>query len=312
MYTIPGHHHISMYTKSAKENKRFYTEVLGLRLVKISVNQDDPSMYHLFYGDKVGSPGTGLTFFEMPRLGHTQRGTDSISRIGLLVPSKESLSFWKDRFDALGVKHEGIGQYANRAALPFEDPEGLRLVLLDSQGQSLDFWEAPDVSPVPVEHRILAMGATELTVSSLDDLADTLVGMFGYVEVERNGNKALYQSVPGEPFGEIVGVEQEGQRERPGKGSIHHLAIRVRSDEELLHWLEQVLERDFRTTGVKDRYYFKSIYFREKNGILIEIATDDPGFTVDSSVEDLGKELALPPFLEPRRAEIEGMLPPLG
>lgn len=311
MYTIPGHHHISMYTKSARENKRFYTEVLGLRLVKVSVNQDDPSMYHLFYGDKKGSPGTGLTFFEMPRLGHTQRGTDSISRIGLLVPSEESLDYWKDRFEALGVKHQGIGRYANRAALPFEDHEGLRMVLLDSQGQSLDFWEAPDVSPVPAQHRILGMGTIELTVSSLDDLANTLVGMFRYVKAERSGNTALFQSLPGEPFGEILAVEQKGERERPGKGSIHHLAIRVRSDEELLYWLEQVLDRDFRTTGLKDRYFFKSIYFREKNGILIEIATDEPGFTVDSSVEDLGTGLALPPFLESQRAEIESKLPPL-
>lgn len=311
MNNIPGHHHISMYTKSAKNNKYFYTEVLGLRLVKISVNQDDPSMYHLFYGDRVGSPGTGLTFFEMPRLGHTQRGTDSISRIGLLVPSQQSLEYWKARFGELGVKHEAIGSYAGRAALPFEDNEGLRMVLLDSQGAHCDFWQAPEHSPVPAEHRILAMGAVEMTVSNLDALADTLVGMFGYVEKERHGNQALFQSMPGEPFGEIVGVEQGGPRERPGKGSIHHLALRVRNDAELLHWLKVVLEREFRTTGLKDRYYFKSLYFREKNGILIEIATDGPGFTVDSSVEDLGKRLELPPALESKRAEIESILPPL-
>lgn len=311
MFKIPGHHHISMITKNANQNSRFYRDVLGLRRVKVTVNQDEPSMYHLFYGDKTGSPGTELSFFEIPQVGNTYRGTNAITKIGLLVPSEASLLYWKARFEELGVEHGGITTYANHPAILFEDSEGLRMALLVSYGAKVAHWKTWEKSEVPAEHQIQGMGAVEITVRRLDKLASTLTDMFGYTEVSRTDDDAIFQSIKGEAFGEIVVKYLDGPSEKPGRGSIHHLAIRVKSDEELFYWEEQVRARGFHSSGIVDRFYFKSLYFRESNGILFEIATDEPGFTVDGDVETLGEQLDLPPFLEERRAEIEHNLIPL-
>ncbi|WP_053361732.1 ring-cleaving dioxygenase [Bacillus sp. FJAT-27251] len=312
MYKIPGHHHISMITKNVSQNNRFYRDVLGLRRVKITVNQDDPSMYHLFYGDKTGSPGTELSFFEIPLVGHTHRGTNAITKIGLLVPSEASLLYWKARFEEYGVKHGEVTTYANHPALHFEDPEGLRLVLLVSNGAKVEHWETWGKSEVPAEHQIQGMGSVEMTVRRLDKLASTLTGMFGYTEVSRSDDEAIFQSISGEVFGEIIVKYLDGPSEKPGRGSIHHLAIRVKNDTELSFWDEQVRARGFHSSGIVDRFYFKSLYFRESNGILFEIATDGPGFTADGDdLETLGEKLVLPPFLEDRRGEIEEKLKPI-
>ncbi|MBB4826649.1 glyoxalase family protein [Sporosarcina luteola] len=311
MYSIPGHHHISMITKNAKQNNRFYRDVLGLRRVKLTVNQDDPSMYHLFYGDKTGSPGTELSFFEMPFVGSTHRGTNAITRIGLHVPSEASLAFWKSRFETFGVQHSDISTYANRPALHFEDTEGLRMVLVPSYDEKIEHWETWDQSSVTAEHQIQGMGPVEITVRRLDKIGRTLTELFGYAEVSRTKEEAIFQSINGELFGEIVVTAMEGPAEKPGRGSIHHLAIRVKDEEALAYYNEQVRARGFHSSGIVDRYYFKGLYFRESNGILFEIATDGPGFTIDGPVETLGEKLDLPPFLEGRRTEIEQNLQPI-
>ena len=311
MYEIKGHHHISMVTKNANKNNHFYKNVLGLRRVKMTVNQDDPSMYHLFYGDKTGSPGTELTFFFFFLVGKTYRGTNAITRIGLLVPSEDGLHYWKERFETFDVKHSEITTYANRPALQFEDAEGLRLVLLVSNGEKVEHWETWEKSEVPAEHQIQGMGSVEMTVRRLDKMASTLTEMFGYTEVSRSEEEVIFQSIKGEAFGEIVVKYLDGPTEKPGRGSIHHLAIRVKNDTELAYWEEQVIQRGFQSSGIIDRFYFKSLYFRESNGILFEIATDGPGFTVDGDVEHLGEKLDLPPFLEDQRAEIEANLAPI-
>jgi len=312
MYTIPGHHHISMITKDAQMNNHFYQKVLGLRRVKKTVNQDDPKMYHLFYGDLSGSAGTELSFFEMINAGRTVRGTNAITQIGLLVPSIESLTFWKERFESFDVQHGEITSYAGRDALHFEDSEGLRMILINNNGEEVpEDWSLWEESVAPQQHRILGMGPIEITVRHLDRLAKTLTDMFGYIEVSRSDDEAIYQSVVGKSFGEIVIKQQEGASEKPGRGSIHHLAIRVQNEDELRYWDQIVKKRGFHSSGIIDRYYFQSLYFRETNGILFEIATDGPGFTKDSSVEALGIGLDLPPFLEERRAEIEANLTPL-
>ena len=311
MYKIPGHHHISMLTKNAQKNNTFYRDILGLRRVKITVNQDDPSMYHLFYGDKTGSAGTELSFFEMPMVGRTHRGTNAITKIGLLVPSIESLHYWKDRFEQLQVIHGDITTFANRPSLLFEDHEGLRLALQVADGEKVAHWEIWEQSPVPAEHQIQGMGTVEITVKRLNKLAHTLSDIFGYVEQSHTDEEAIYQSIAGQVFGEIIIKQQDGPSERPGRGSIHHLAIRVKNDEELEYWDKKVKETGFHSSGIIDRYYFKSLYFRESNGILFEIATDGPGFTIDSHIETLGEKLDLPDFLEERRAEIEANLAPI-
>ena len=310
MYTIPGHHHISMITKNAQQNNHFYKTVLGLRRVKVTVNQDDPTMYHLFYGDRTGSPGTELTFFEIPAVGMTRRGTNAITRIGLLVPSEDSLIFWKKRFETFAVQHGEMTTYAGRPALPFEE-EGLRMVLLVANDEKLAAWETWDESPVPRKHQILGMGSVEITVSRLDKLVRTLTELFGYTEIARTEDEAILQSVNGEVFGEIIVKSLHGPAEKPGRGSIHHLAIRVKNDAELAYWDEQIQKRGFRTSGIVDRFYFKSLYFRESNGIVFELATDGPGFVIDGDVETLGEQLDLPPFLEKKRADIEAILTPI-
>ncbi|MCG3086589.1 ring-cleaving dioxygenase [Sporosarcina cyprini] len=311
MYPIPGHHHISMITKNAKQNNRFYRDILGLRRVKLTVNQDDPSMYHLFYGDKTGSPGTELSFFEMPFVGSTHRGTNAITQIGLLIPSEASLTFWKSRFEEFGVKHSDITTYVNRPALHFEDAEGLRMVLMPSDGQKIDHWETWEQSSVPAEHQIQGMGPVEITVRRLDKIGRTLTDIFGYTEISRSEEEAIYQSINGELFGEIVVKAMDGPAEKPGRGSIHHLAIRVQDEEALAYYDELVRASGFLSSGIVDRFYFKSLYFRESNGILFEIATDGPGFTIDGRIETLGEKLDLPPFLEGRRHEIEQKLQPI-
>jgi len=311
MHPISGHHHISMITKNAQKNNRFYRDVLGLRRVKMTVNQDDPSMYHLFYGDKTGSPGTELSFFEIPPVGRTHRGTNAITQIGLLVPSEASLTYWKKRFAEYSVQHGDITTYANRPSLHFEDKEGLRMVLLAANGQKIKHWETWEKSTIPAKHQIQGMGPVEMTVRRLHKLASTLTDMFGYTEVSRTEEEAIFQSIQGEPFGEIVVRYLDGPTERPGRGSIHHLAIRVKDEAELAYWEEQVKRRGFHSSGIVDRFYFKSLYFRESNGILFEIATDGPGFTIDGDIETLGEKLDLPPFLESRRAEIEEILQPI-
>ncbi|MFJ7733961.1 ring-cleaving dioxygenase [Lysinibacillus sp. NPDC097231] len=312
MNKLSGHHHISMLTKNGKRNNDFYTKILGLRRVKKTVNQDSPSMYHLFYGDLTGAAGTELTFFEMPVAGRTVRGTNAITRIGLLVPSYDSLQYWKNRFQQLEIEHSDITTYAGKDALFFEDHEGLRMVLLNHHGQEIPVnWQPWDGVEIPTEHRILGMGTVEITVRYLQRTVNLLKDLFQYTVVAESAEEAVLQSIAGEVLGEIVVKELEGPSEKPGRGSIHHLALRVATLEELQEWDAKIKERGFDSTGVVDRYYFQSLYFRDRNGILFEMATDGPGFTVDSAVEDLGKELELPPFLEEKRAEIEAILEPL-
>jgi len=312
MNKLSGHHHISMLTKNGKSNNNFYTKILGLRRVKKTVNQDSPSMYHLFYGDLTGAAGTELTFFEMPVAGRTVRGTNAITRIGLLVPSNASLQYWKERFQQLEVKHSDITTYAGKEALFFEDHEGLRMVLLNHHSHEVPaHWQSWDGNEIPENHRILGMGTVEITVRYLQRTVNLLKNLFGYTVVTENEKEAVLQSIAGEVFGEIVVKELEGPSEKPGRGSIHHLALRVATVEDLQEWDAKIKEQGFDSTGVVDRYYFQSLYFRDRNGILFEMATDGPGFTVDSAVEDLGKELDLPPFLEEKRAEIEAILEPL-
>jgi len=312
MPIISGHHHISMLIKDAKANNYFYKTVLGLRRVKKTVNQDSPFMYHLFYGDLTGSAGTELSFFEMPMLAQTVRGTNAITRIGLLVPSYDSLLYWNERFEKLGVQHGEITKFAERDAILFEDHEGLRLALINNNGEEVpEKWQQWDDSSVQREHRILGMGPVEITVRSLEKLSSMLQEVFGYTEQTRQEQFAVLHAVAGQAFGEIVIVQQDGQSERPGKGSVHHLAISVKNADELRFWDQQVRQRGYESSGIVDRFYFQSLYFRESNGILFELATDGPGFTIDSTIEEMGHDLDLPPFLEKRRAEIEARLAPI-
>lgn len=312
MRPIAGQHHVSMFTKNAQENVHFYRDVLGLRFVKKTVNQDDPFMYHHFYGDAAGSPGTELTFFELPMAGRTHRGTNAITRIGLLVPNKDTLSYWKDRFETLHVIHGDFIEYAGKSALPFQDHDGLQLLLISNEdGKTPSFWKTWDASPVPFECQIQGIGPAEVTVRHPEKTRNLLVNLFGYHEVSSADGESIFQGSKGKVYSEIVIKKLDSMKERPGRGSVHHLAIRVEDETELTKWAEIIKETGFKSSGIIDRHFFKSLYFRESNGILFELATDGPGFQLDETNGDPGQELFLPPFLEAKRTAIEEKLIPI-
>lgn len=312
MPQLLGHHHTSMFTKNAKQNKQFYTEVLGLRLVKKTVNQDSPDMYHLFYGDEVGNPGTELTFFEIQNAGHTVEGTNSIHLISLLVPSKNSLTYWEQRLTARNIEHSGLSRYGAYDALYFEDPDQLSLVLLSNEGLNVpQRWQPWGDAPVPQEHAILGMGPIGIKVRQMKATVKLLTDTFGYTIKQQSAQETTLQAVAGEHWGEIVVSEEHGSRQRAGRGSVHHLALTVADKKELEHWNDVLQQQGYKTTGIIERFYFTSLYFHDRNGILFELATDGPGFTIDAEPAELGQRLDLPPFLEVNRAAIEHRLQPL-
>lgn len=311
MKTILGHHHISMLTKNAENNNRFYNQVLGMRRVKVTVNQDDPSMYHLFYGDSNGRPGTELSFFEMPTAAHTKRGTNAITRIGLFVRGERSLSYWQKRFDEYDVEYGDIEIYGDRKSLLFEDGDGLRLALQVVDDEAVSRFESWDGSDVPGEYQIMSMGTVEMTARRIEKMERTLTTLFDYVKVPGTDQERLYRPSASDGHSEILVKYQDGDRERPGRGSVHHLAINVEDEEILQYWHEKVTERGFKSTGVIDRHFFKSLYFRESNGIMFEIATNGPGLVDTTPGIEAGEKLDLPPFMEKDRAEIEAKLSPL-
>lgn len=312
-----GLHHVTAVTADAPRNLDFYSNVLGLRLVKKTVNQDDVSAYHLFYGDERGNPGTEVTFFDWAGMAPNIPGTGGISEIGLRVPNREALEWWQRRFDELGVRHEGIAEIASHPTLRFVDPEGQRLALV--AGGSDGTFAPWRKSPVPAEHQIRGLGHIGLTVSRLEPTARTLTDVLGFRragEYPAPGNPrvttVVFESGVGGP-GTQVRVEERPDLPpaRLGSGGVHHVAFRAPNDAEHRAWRDRVRAAGLGITDVIDRYYFKSLYFREPGRILFEIATDGPGFATDEDAEHLGERLALPPFLEPHRAAIEAGLRPL-
>ncbi|MCR2804574.1 ring-cleaving dioxygenase [Paenibacillus soyae] len=317
---LKGIHHVSAITANGPDNYAFYSKVLGLRLVKKTVNQDDPSMYHLFYGDEYGSPGTELTFFEIPMAGRNREGVSSISCLSLRVPNRASLIYWKNRFAELEVDHDDIVLRAGRETLAFRDGEGQRFVLVSDEGNSGVAGGKPwDRSPVPAEHAILGLGPVQLTVDDPMPTARILTGLLGFREKGRfpsildgQPDVIVYETGEGGTGAEVILEERHDMpRERQGRGGVHHVAFRVEDDEELREWIAHISGSQVPNSGFVDRYYFRSLYFREPNGILFELATDGPGFDSDEELAHLGESLALPPFLEPHRMEIEARLQPI-
>nr|WP_087990914.1 ring-cleaving dioxygenase [Bacillus subtilis] len=313
---VNGIHHVSALTADAQKNLDFYKKVLGLKLVKKSVNQDEPTMYHLFYGDEVANPGTELTFFEIPRIAPFHAGTNSISSIGLRVPSTEALHFWKERFEEHQVAHSGVTQRAGRDILAFRDHEGQRLVLTaDEKGKGYGL--PVKQSGIPEEFSFRGLGPVELTVPYAEPTLHVLMNILGFTEISREtvegqGAAVILESGEGGAATEIHLIERNDlPRERQGKGSVHHVAFRVRDEEELAGWHQTISREGYSNSGIVERYYFKALYFRGPNGILFELSTDGPGFMVDENLDELGQTIALPPYLEHRRAEIEAKLKPI-
>lgn len=317
--TLGGLHHVSAITGNAPGNFAFYTRVLGLRLIKKTVNQDDVSAYHLFYSDEAGSPGMDVTFFDFPNAVRNRPGTGSIEAIALSVPDRAALDWWVRRFDELGVAHDAIEERAGRATLPFADPEGQRLELVAADG--VDPATLPgkgwSKSPVPMEHQIRGMHAVRIAVPRLTPSERVLTHVLGFRHREDyplNGDETvrIYEVGPGGSGAEIHVVERgNAPFARSGAGGVHHVAFRTPNDAEHLAWQRRLADAGLHVTPQIDRFYFRALYFREPGGVLYEISTDGPGFTSDEPADQLGVHLALPPFLEPDRARIEAGLIPL-
>ena len=322
---LGGLHHVSAITGDAEHNITFYTQTLGLRLVKKTVNQDDVSAYHLFYGDTAGHPGTELTFFDWPQSGANRPGTGTIEAILLRVPDRAALDWWAQRFDDLGVTHEGIHERAGRATLPLTDPEGQRLELVapnPGEAEPVAGGEPWSGSPVPAAYQIRGLHGVRLLVKYLPATQRMLTETLGF---RQTGTYTLQDGASGTPREVLVfqvgaggpgaEVQVEERADAPhgavGIGGVHHVAFRTPNDEEHLAWRQRVLAAGVPATRQIDRFYFHSIYIREPGGVLFEIATDGPGFTADEDLEHLGERLSLPPFLEPYRQEIEAGLRPL-
>lgn len=312
---LTGIHHLTAVTGDAPRNRQFYTQTLGLRLVKKTVNQDDTSAYHLFYADGAGTPGTDITFFDLP-VERERRGTHSITRTGLRVAGENSLEWWKGRFGTEGVAHGDIAERNGRLTLDFEDFEGQRLSLVDDRGEGdAHPWSR---SAVPPEHQIRALGPITISVPNREatDLVLTRVlGMRPTGDYATPGDGAtrtyVYEMGKGGPAAELhVSVEPDLPVAQQGAGGVHHVAFRI-PDADYEAWTARLKSIRLPQSGPVDRFYFRSLYFREPNGILFEIATDGPGFATDEPAETMGESLSLPPFLESRREEIERGLKPL-
>ncbi len=315
---LGGIHHVTAVTGNASRNVAFYTQVLGMRLTKKTVNQDDVSAYHLFYGDELGRPGTDLTFFEWPDIGHHQPGAGTISTISLGVTGQDALNWWVKRFDDLHVAHDGVQTRGTDGlpVLPFRDPEGQRLELVDDSGRLESTpWRR---SSVLVEMAIHGFYAVRLTLRKLDHSARFLTEVLGFrrsstYQTPQQTSVTVFEVGHGGPGAQVhVEIRPELPLHRfVGIGGVHHVAFRTPNAEEHQQWRNRIAQVNPTVTPVIERFYFRSIYFREPGGVLFEIATDGPGFAVDEDVATLGERLSLPPFLEPQRQVIESHLKPI-
>ena len=305
---LKGLHHLTAITADASSNHNFYTKTLGLRMVKKTVNQDDTNAYHLFYADGVGSPGTDITFFDWP-VGRERRGTHSICRTGLRIKGEEAFKFWSDHFKASGVAADKVVERDGRLTLDFEDFEGQRLSLVDDDGTGeTHIWEE---SPIAAELQIRGLGPITLSVPDLKPTEAILTNVMNMTKAREFGNTSVFKMNGTGPVSELlVRVDADLPPAHQGAGAVHHVAFNIPSAD-YNAWASRLRELRIPNSGPVDRFWFKSLYFREPNDVLFEIATDGPGFATDESMENLGKTLSLPPFLEDRRAQIEAGLKPL-
>jgi glyoxalase family protein len=309
---LTGLHHITAVTGRAADNVAFYTGLIGLRLVKKTVNQDDVSAYHLFYADAAGSAGTDITFFDWARLPKRVPGTGEVAASALRVPGPAALDWWERRLAGGGVGRVERVTRSGRAALAFEDPEGQRLELVDDTGAAVPGGQPWPRSPVPADRFVTGLYGVTLTVGEMEPTAWLLEEVLGFRRGRDEDGAAVFETGPGGPGAEVRVRAHPGTPPAVlGAGGVHHVAFRVPDDAAQGAWRERIAAARVPVTPVVDRFYFKSIYFREPGGVLYEIATDGPGFATDEPAEHLGEKLALPPFLEARRAQIEAGLRPL-
>ncbi len=297
---LEGLHHVSSITADAPGNLDFYVRVLGMRLVKKTVNQDDPTVYHLFYGDEHGSPGFDMTFFEYPGARRGRAGAGMVHTVAFRVPGADAIGFWRERLAGEGVASEATAE----GGLRFADPEGLGLEFVVEEVPDAPL---PAVGPgIPAEHALLGFAGVRAYAAHPERSAPLHVEALGLKD-EGDGR---FRARGDERTGWIAYEPPPAERGRGGAGTVHHVAWGTRTEEQVA-WQERVAAAGADPTPVIDRFYFRSVYFREPSGVLFELATTGPGFAVDEPAEELGRRLALPPFLEAHRERIEAALTPL-
>ncbi|MBA2175930.1 ring-cleaving dioxygenase [Halobacillus locisalis] len=307
MNELKGIHHVTAITSSAEKNYEFFTYILGMRLVKKTVNQDDIQTYHLFFADDEGNAGTDMTFFDFPGIPKGSHGTNEISRTSFRVPSDEAIEYWEKRFNRLDVKHKGIQERFGKKVLPFVDFDDQSYELVSDEGIEGVAAGVPwQKGPVPLEYAITGLGPLHVRVDNVEYFKKMLEKVLLFRELAHEGSFRLFEVGEGGNGAQVI-VEFNNilPPARQGYGTVHHAAFRVEDREALDEWIERMPQFGFRTSGYVNRHYFESLYVNVAPQILFEFATDGPGFMGDEPYETLGEKLALPPMLEPKREQIE-------
>lgn len=308
-----GVHHVTAITSSAEKNYEFFTCTLGMRLVKKTVNQDDIQTYHLFFADDKGNPGTDMTFFDFPGIPKGRHGTNEISKTSFRVPSDEALEYWVKRFDRLAVKHTGIQEQFGKKTLSFVDFDDQAYQLIsDEKDEGVAAGVPWQKGPIPLEYAITGLGPVFVRISNYDYFKEMLERVLFFKEIAQEGDFHLFEVGEGGNGAQVI-VEHNTvlPQAQQGFGTVHHAAFRVDDRAELEKWDEHIQGFSLPTSGFIDRFFFGSLYVRVAPHILFEFATDGPGFMGDEPYETLGEKLSLPPFLEPKRAQIEQLVRPI-
>jgi glyoxalase family protein len=313
MNELKGMHHVTAITSSAEKNYEFFTYVLGMRLVKKTVNQDDIQTYHLFFADDKGSAGTDMTFFDFPGIPKGVHGTNEISKTSFRVPSDAALEYWVKRFDRLEVKHTGIKEQFGKKTLSFVDFDDQQYQLIsDEFNKGIESGTPWQKGPIPLEYAITGLGPVFVRIANFDYFKEMLEKVLLFRETAADGSFHLFEvGEGGNGASVIVEYNTVLPQAQQGYGTVHHAAFRVEDRPVLEEWIERMAQFGFPTSGYVNRHFFESLYARVAPQILFEFATDGPGFMGDEPYETLGEKLSLPPFLEPQRAEIEKLVRPI-
>lgn len=313
MNELKGVHHVTAITSSAEKIYDFFTNVLGMRLVKKTVNQDDIQTYHLFFADDKGSAGTDMTFFDFPGIPKGRHGTNEIARTSFRVPGDAALAYWEKRFDRLKVKHDGVKTQFGKKTLPFVDFDDQQYQLISDETNTGIASGTPwQKGPVPLEHAITGLGPVFIRIGDFDYFKEVLEKVLLFKETAQEGAFHLFEVGEGGNGASVI-VQKNGSlpMAQQGFGTVHHVAFRVEDRTALESWIERMNRIGLPTSGYVNRHFFESLYTRVAPGILFELATDGPGFMGDEPYETLGEKLSLPPFLEPKREAIEKMVRPI-
>ncbi|CAM3891714.1 ring-cleaving dioxygenase [Lederbergia lenta] len=313
MNTLKGIHHVTAITSSAEKNYEFFTYVLGMRLVKKTVNQDDIQTYHLFFADDKGSPGTDMTFFDFPGIPKGVHGTDEISKTSFRVPNDAAIDYWVERFDRLEVKHSGIAEQFGKKTLSFVDFDDQQYQLISDENDDGVATGIPwQKGPIPLEFAITGLGPIFVRIANYDYFKEMMEKVLLFKEIAKEGSFHLFEVGEGGNGAQVI-VEHNTllPQGRQGFGTVHHAAFRVDDRSVLEDWMKHIESFGFQTSGFVERHFFGSLYARVAPQILFEFATDGPGFMGDEPYETLGEKLSLPPFLEQKREQIEKLVRPI-